>query len=342
MKICIIGAGNTGQAVAVYLNSIGVDCVLYSRSEAKVTAINNNGITSDGGIRGKFTIPVSLDLHEAVSGADLLLVMTIANAHKEVADRLKPIVFKNQNIIIFNSNWGAYEFKQVLGDDIEKKNLTVAETNAQLFTSSSKSTGQIHMQVKKEVNLSATRQEQTRQLLKHTREIFPQFRPGSSIIETSMASSNPVIHVPIVILNLVRVENSQPFLFYGEGVSSAAVSLIQNVDNERVAVAKKIGIHVADVLTVINSFWEIKHDNLFDALTKNQSYAAALGPKTLNHRYITEDVPFGIIPIAALGDLFGVDTPYTDSVVDIMKNTIDPDLISGGVKFRKEDFNKPL
>ncbi len=338
MKICIIGAGNTGQAVAVYLKASGVDCILNTRSEEKAATINSHGITSAGAITGRFMIPATVDLNQAVNGADLILLMTIASAHKEVAERLKPLLVQGQKILIFNSNWGAFEFKQVLGSDIEKKNLTVAETSAQLFLSSSQEVGHIVMQVKQQVGICATDPDKTQPLLDATRAIFPQFQKSSSIIETTMSSTNPVIHVPITLLNLARVENAQHFMFYGEGVSYAAVSLILNIDKERVAVARALGCQIPDVLTGINSFWEVKHDNLYDALTKNQSYTRAVGPKSINHRFITEDAPYGIFPIAEIGDLLGVDTPYTDALIDLLRHTIDSALLNGGVNFHKEDF----
>jgi opine dehydrogenase len=338
MKICVIGAGNTGQAVAAYLKSMGIDSVLNTRSEEKAATINKNGITSEGGIIGKFKIPATVDLFGAVKDADLILLMTIASAHKEVAEKLKPLLVQGQKILIFNSNWGAFEFKQVLADDIEQKNLTVAETNAQLFISSTEEVGRVNMEIKKQVLVCATNPNKTQFLLDSTKSFFPQFKKSSSIFETTLASTNPVIHVPIVLLNLVRMENSQHFMFYGDGVSYTAVNLILDIDKERVAVARMLGCEIPDVLTTINSFWEIKYDNLYDALTRNQTYLKAVGPKSLDHRYITEDIPFGIIPVAEIGDLIGVDTPYTDALIDLLRHSINPRLISGGVNFSKEDF----
>jgi opine dehydrogenase len=56
--------------------------------------------------------------------------MTAANAYRDAATKLKPYLRHNQKLLIFNSNWGVFEFMQVLGNDIQTKNLTVAETAA--------------------------------------------------------------------------------------------------------------------------------------------------------------------------------------------------------------------
>jgi len=338
MKFTVIGGGNTGQAAAAYLSSKGGECVLNTRDERKADIINRNGITAEGVINGNFKVNATTSIGEAVAGSGLILVMTTANGHREVACRLKPLLAQNQKILIFNSNWGALEFKQVLGEDIQLKNLIVAETGAQLFMSSSKAIGHVHIGMKIKLSVSATEPEKTQPLLDEISQYFPQFEKASSIIETTMSTTNPVIHVPITMLNAARVENAQPFLFYGEGASKSAVNLITKLDMERVAVAKSLGCEIEDVLTGINSFWEIKHDNLFDALTKNEIYVKGMGPASLNHRYLTEDIPYGVAPIARIGKLIGIETPHTDALLNTLRCLFGTDLVDGGISFCKEDF----
>lgn len=338
MKFTIIGGGKTGKAVAAYLTSKGAECLIKTRNAEKAAIFNRDGITAEGGINGNFKVKATTDMQEATDFADTILVMTVANAHRDVADQMAPCLKQNQRILIFNSNWGALEFKQVFGDSIKLKNLIVAETGAQLFVASAKEVGHVNMSIKAKVSVSAINPEDTQPLLDGIKEYFPQFEKGKSIIETTMSTTNPVIHVPITLLNGARIENAQPFLFYGEGASRAAVDLIVNIDKERIAVAKALGCEIDDVLTGINSFWEKKHDNLFDALTKNETYLRAKGPATLDHRYLTEDVPYGIAPIAKIGRIFGIETPYTDALLGILGCVFGNDLVNGGISFRREDF----
>lgn len=340
MKFTIIGGGRTGQAVAAYLTSKGAKCLIKTRDAEKAAIFDQYGITAEGGINGNFKVRSTTDMQEAANFSDMILVMTVANAHKEVAGQIRPFLKQNQKILIFNSNWGALEFKQVLGDCIKLKNLIVAETGAQLFVASSNETGHVSMSVKAQISVSAVDPDDTQPLLDSIKEYFPQFEKGRSIIETTMSTTNPVIHVPITLLNAARIENAQPFLFYGDGTSGEGVRLIVNVDKERIAVAKALGCEIDDVLTGVNRFWEKKHDNLFDALTKNKTYLEAKGPGTLAHRYITEDVPYGIAPIAKIGRLFGIATPYTDALLGILGCLFGTDVVNGGIEFSREDFER--
>ena len=333
MKFAIIGSGNTGQALAAYLASKGADCILNTRDTEKQQRIAYEGIEATGDISGHFRVPITCAMEEAVSGADYILVMTIAGAHREVAERLKPLLSAGQRVLIFNSNWGAFQFGQVLGSDIADKDLIIAETAAQLFLATTTSPGKVRLSVKEKVYVSATDPEKTGGLLEHLAPYFPQFVAGASIFETTLSSTNPVIHVPITLFNAVRVENAQHFLFYGEGVSQRIVDLILHIDRERMAVAKAMGCEIDDVLSAINSFWEIKHDNLYDALTKNETYLRSVGPKSFGHRFLTEDVPYGIAPVARLGRILGIDTPYTDDLLQTLDMLLGKGFFTGGPQF---------
>lgn len=338
MKFAIIGGGNTGQAAAAYLVSKGGECTINTRSSDKAQIINQKGITAEGAVTGTYPVAATTDMAEAIKDSELILVMTVANGHHDVATLLKDILTDNQKILIFNSNWGALEFKKILGQDIEHKNLTVAETGAQLFLSSSVEPGQVNVALKEKITVSATDSSKTQPLIDEFKDYFPQFVKVDSIIETTMSTTNPIIHVPIALVNGARIENGQPFLFYAEGATPTVVDLIVNVDKERVLVAKKLGYEIDDVLTGINSFWEIKHDNLFDALTKNPLYIESEGPTTIEHRYFTEDIPYGIVPIAEIGKLFNIDTPYTNALIDIIKHLYGQEFVDCSIDFVKEDF----
>ena len=338
MKITVIGGGNTGHAIGAYLSSKGVECTIYTRSAEKAEILNREGITAEGDLTGTFPVRAVASEKEALDGAAYVIVMTTANAHRAEAEQFRPYFAPGQKILIFNSNWGALEFKQVLGNDIAEKHLVVAETSAQLFISKSSAPGQVHVKIKAQTAVAATDPAETAPLLAELKELFPQFTAASSIIETTMSTTNPVIHVPVMLLNAARAENAQPFLFYADGASHAAVDLVVHIDQERIAVARALGCDIPDILTGINSFWPTKFDNLYDALTQNATYQHAVGPQTLHHRYLTEDVPFGIDPIRQIGDILGVDTPYTDALMGFLRCVFSEDIVGTRTSFCREDF----
>ena len=339
MKFSVIGAGNTGHAMAAYLVHQGAEVCLWSRNPEKAAAINSNGITATGSIEGTYPVSCTTSFKEAVSFGECLVVMTTAEVHKEFFENVKPLLSEGQKILITNANWGAFEGLTVLGEVIREKNIWVAETSSQLFVASSKEYGKVHFSLKSSILLAATDPAVTEPFVQLLKPYLPSLEPGESILMTTLCSTNPVIHVPITILNTARTENAEPYKFYGNGISPMTVDYIVKIDAERVKVARALGLEITDILAGINAFWEIKHDNLFDALHENEVYQRAMGPTTFDFRYITEDIPYGVAPVSKIGKLYGVPTPYTDALVTFASLLIGKDFLSEGVAFRKEDLD---
>ncbi len=52
-----------------------------------------------------------------------------------------------------------------------------------------------------------------------------------------------------------------------------------------------------------------------EAIQANPGYQGIKAPRNLRHRYIFEDVPFSLVPLASLGAQFGVDTWAADAMI---------------------------
>lgn len=336
MKFLVYGAGNTGHALAAYLADKKADVVLYTRDPVKAEAINNKGITAEGDLEGTYNVAATACLESAVRDADCIIVMTQAGAHRAAAEAMLPYVRKGQTVLVFNSNWGALEFKQVFGPKAD--DVTIAETGAQLFVASMPEPCRVRLSIKAKVTLAACDKAKTQPLVDMLSPWFPQLEASSSILETTLGTTNPVIHVPVTIMNAARAEKGDHFLFYADGVSRAVVELILKLDRERMAVAKALGVDTADVLSGINSFWPQKHDDLYDALTLNPSYQRSVGPKKLDHRFLSEDIPFGIAPISEIGRVIGIPTPDTDALLSYLRLFLPESMTACPLAFTKEDL----
>ena len=104
MKICVIGAGNGGQAIAGYLGFTGHDVSLYDIDRTRINNLSTlGGIQLIGRIEGFGKVEcITTDLAEAVKKAKIVMVTTVANAHRAVAKSLAPLVEEGQVIILIN------------------------------------------------------------------------------------------------------------------------------------------------------------------------------------------------------------------------------------------------
>ena len=335
MEIVIIGAGNAGKATAAYLLSMrqpsfndktddmhdsSYKVRLITGDAKKAAETEKNGLTASGRITGNFRPMIEYSPYGTgdirASKADVIIVQTVAGAHRDVAERLKGHLGKNQLIIIFNGNWGAAEFESVLGAEAREKKTLICETAAQLFLCSSPDINSVNITgIKESVGFAVSDMKRIREACERAVRLFPGLKTAENIIDTSANSSNPVIHGPIAAFNITRLENGEDYTLFGTALPGKLIRYIEKADLERCAVIEALGTKATGVLEILNSFWPVKRESLRDALKENEAYRDIKGPKTLLHRYIEEDIPYGLVPLSVLGKKLGVPTPYTDSVI---------------------------
>jgi opine dehydrogenase len=120
-----------------------------------------------------------------------------------------------------------------------------------------------------------------------------------------------------------RERNS--YKFYAEGVTPAVARLYEAINAERVAVAAALGASVpslADWFDRVNGVREAALVETCQRLTYNSDgpYQATGTPKSLDHKFITEDVPTGLIPMSEIGTAAGVKTPAIDALVELVRS----------------------
>ncbi|KAA0955371.1 hypothetical protein FQ087_12150 [Sporosarcina sp. ANT_H38] len=332
MKYAVIGGGNTGQAIASYLALNEEKVKLYTRDTKRAERISKNGLEIKGVYSGCINLEVHTSMGEVVQDAEIIIISTTADGHKPIIKELKPLLKNDQTIVFIPGYWGAIECKQILGEDIETKNITIAETSAQPFISNADDEGSVSVsKIKNNVLVStlATSKGQP-SLSPEFLERFPHLVPSKNVFETSLNNSNVVVHVPISLFNASRIDNSQEFQFYPEGVSPLTIRYIEKVDDERRKIADLFHVETKDILTILNDFYGTSYSNLYEALPS--LFPEGAGPTTLNHRYFTEDIPFGLVAISEIAKKAGIKIPYTDSLIDTTS-------LLSTVDYRKEGVN---
>lgn len=94
--------------------------------------------------------------------------------------------------------------------------------------------------------------------------------------------------------------------------------ILEAVDRERVMVARKLKCtNIYSAIEWLSMAYNVVEDNLFNAMHSNPGYVGIMAPRTINVRYITEDVPMSLVPISEFGKALGVDTKIVDSLIDI-------------------------
>jgi opine dehydrogenase len=126
-----------------------------------------------------------------------------------------------------------------------------------------------------------------------------------------------------MIMNAGWIEHSQgDFLFYREGYTDAVGRVTAVVDAERMGVAQALGV---PAMPFIEVFYQAglttkaarDSGDIARACRESEPNKTIKSPSSLDHRYVHEDVGYGLVPMAALGRLAGVATPTIDALIQL-------------------------
>ena len=117
-------------------------------------------------------------------------------------------------------------------------------------------------------------------------------------------------------LNAARIESTNgDFDYYTEGITPTMSLILEAMDRERVKVAEALGFRAMSAREWLYIAYDAAGRTLYEAMRANRGYDGIKAPKTVYTRYISEDIPMSLVPIASLGQLVGVPTPTIDSII---------------------------
>jgi len=317
--IAVIGAGHGGLAMAGHLSIMGNTVHLYNRGEERIWGVKSTGgIEVEGEINGFGQIAIATNsIEEAISGAELIMVVVPAIAHKWVAEQIGPFL-KDGQIIVLNPGRtiGALEFRQVLHRTGITADVIISETQTFIYASRVVGPGHVHIfGIKHSIPVASVRAHLIPVVIKKLRQFYPQFVPGDNIFKTSFDNIGSIFHPALCILNAGWIEDDIDFKFYHQGSTESVARVLESADNERINVAEALGIRAISAHQWFYMAYGTTGNSLYEAMRKNPGYREILAPKTLKMRYIEEDVPYSLVPIASIGNMFGVPTPTINSLI---------------------------
>lgn len=333
MKIAVLGSGAGGTAVAFDWSDHGHEVFLFDfeRFPDNVRHIAETGrIVASGDLSG--TTPIAWAGHEigtALDGADIVFVVGPAFAVRPFAAACAPHLAAGQEVVICpGSTGGALAFKHEADLDVGSDAVRVSEMSTLPYAVRLTDPGVIRVFLKLSggLLLATIPARNTAYTLGLLREVYPGLEPADSVLQTTLQNANPVIHPVVTLLNAALLERTGgDFLFYEEGVTPAVGRLIEAVDRERIAIGEALGVEV-----IPDPELSLRQGYMTDA-SYEHGYRTApgfLGIKaqpSLDHRYLNEDVGYGLVFLAELGGQLGVETPIMDAVIALTSRLMQRD-----------------
>jgi len=330
--ICVIGAGNGGSALAGDMALAGHRCRLYEFPEY---ADNIAPIQESGGIRvtgiartGFARLEAATtDLAQAVDGADLVMVATVALAHERVARELAPLLAAGQAVILWPGSGGTLAFRKVWDELGFEERVYLAEAVTFPYCCrrlEGPGTVNIHRVDGPQMLLAALPATDTGAVLEALVGTYADVvKPAVSVLEPAMYNVNIIVHPVGALLNMGRIEYAQgEFYMYREGITPSVTKVIHAMDRERSGLFAALGYQPY-------TYDQVFHD-CFHMTVEEFALTSSKGPFSMQDRYVIEDIPMGATLTASLARKAGVPMPTYEAMIHLASIVNDVDYYSAG------------
>lgn len=349
MKISILGAGNAGCAVAADLTLKGHEVTLIKTSHSMHDdnfeyLQNNDGkmvLNEFGEIKTAYISKVTRDLTE-LKNSEVVIIYIQTNYHEQLIEKISDIIEDNQILLI---NPGYLSTAYVLKHCNDKK-VIVAEAESSFIDGRIMEPGYFRVGFRNVRNpIGIYPKERKEEAIEKLDKLDERFVYLDSVVEAAIHNPNLIVHTVGSVMSIPRIEKSKgDFCMYHEAYTRdnpSTWNILEALDREKMNVLNKLGfkeLSYVEACKYRNSLNESE-----DAKKVFLNYAEmdtrAKGPTKVDSRYISEDVPQGLVMLESLGKTLNVETPIASSLINIASAALDRNLRNEGRTLDKLDKN---
>jgi len=321
-KVSVLGAGNGGQALSAHLAINGCEVNLFEHPDFKknIEEISKKGsIELSGKLQGFGKIShVTTDIKKAIEGTSIIMIVAPSFAQKAFIELALPYLVNSQIIVLIPGNFGSFEIKKILKNN--GKDLTIAETNSLPYACRKIEEGKVNIWgVKSYISIASLPAADIKNVVKILSDFFPiPLNPVKNSLEISFSNPNMIVHCPTMILNTGRIESTKgDFMFYCEGMTKSVCKIMEKMDEERMKIGEKLDLNLISTFEWLKQTYHLEGKNLYEVISTSPVYGGhgPDAPGTLSHRYITEDIPHLLVPVASFGKLLGIQAPIIECII---------------------------
>lgn len=319
ITVGIAGAGAVAFGSAALLCANGHKPVLWSPSGRSTMALSaGKPLVSSNAIDGQFQVQTVQNAQQLVTACDVLLLALPAYGHKTVMDAVAPHIRQGQIVIVSShASFGALYLFGLL----QERGITVpvCAWGTTAVTGRKRSDAEITVNtVRAKIDCCTVPAAETDRVLGLCTRLFgDRFQLRDGLLAITLSNLNPQNHMGIALGNISRMERGENWS-QGQNVTPKIGALLEALDSERLEIARALDVSVRTIFehfhlsfhVPVNSISQMNQD-------MHQQGNGGTGPATADTRYVTEDVPYGLVTTVALGELAGRQVKLHKAGVDI-------------------------
>lgn len=351
MKITVIGAGNGGVTAAYHLSKLGNEVCIYDQP-AFSTQIE--AIRKAGGIyahRKVHDVEMILDGFESIALATTeidkalqfshYIIMVVPSFAQESMFKLMLPYLKDSHVLIsMPGNYASLALNEVMKKegygDID---LTFVDTMTIPWACRLFEPGYIGiMGVKELIYAGVFPKTRTEKTIENINKFFPTPVVAlNNVIEAGLENINFGGHPLITTINMGLLENfNGQFNYYSDCVSPATARASEKMERERLEIGRGFGFQLRPELEMMNTLYNTKATSVFEFNKTSVAHAKIQSaPNSSKSRYITEDVPYILVPCYEFAKLLSIEVPIIESCIRLASAYNDADYFSEGRTLEK-------
>jgi len=292
-SVAVLGAGPVGCAAVAYLQERGHRVALWSPTGQRINKTNHGTaeFQVEGALHKQVSVPW-LSTLETVRDYDHIVICLPATCYEVVLNQLIPVLRDGQIILIS----GALSLVGVWLAHQSKANVMVGSWNTTPTTAHFLAQGRVHVNaLRAKVGLSSARAEHKGQLTAASAALFDcQFEWDEHPVKNLLRNINPIAHAAEVIPNLTRINLGEAWPLFG-CFDEVVERIAEVLDDERLSIAQAMGFSIPSLAEHYHRSYHVPLGPLHEMTTAiDEAGFGPLGPQQLAHRYVLEDMPFGL------------------------------------------------
>lgn len=314
MKICVIGAGPGALTTSALLSQAGHQVHMWNRTSQNLRQVVDSTVELFGALEvGPVAVQVEEDLGAGVSDADLIIVVVPASGHREIARAVADVAHPGVPLVVIpGRTGGALEVRSVLGEGT-----AVVEAQTLPFGCRIAEQGRVRLfATKARIPLAGLGVGEYRETIDEALAFLPGEHPWEpTTLVTSLANVGAVIH---------------PAFMLSDGTIGDFARLAEELDAERCALAQAYEVEHFTLLQWLGDMYAAPQTRLEEALEFHPIWGRFPKPATMDHRYLTEDLPTGLVPMIDMADVVGLEMRASRDAVEQGSRLLGRDFFATG------------
>lgn len=341
--IAVLGGGAQGHVAAACLSLVGENVNFYEHPQFKdafKTVLENKTVEINNWRLERREIAkihkATTDMEEAISDVRLIILPIPSFGQELFFSAMIPYLKDGQVVVMIPGNFGSLRLRKLLRDKAPERKVILAETNTTPCGARITGPGAVRtawgfgpwLGPESYVDMGPRKGRicalpaKENYALEEFRKLYPVYSPVRNVLIVVLNNPGLLMHPAGTILNAGRIEYSKgDFRLHYEGRKDGVIRVEEGVREEISQIVNLLGGG--------DTFWPKGYTKWFaDYYQTRPISIASVDPKTLKSRYITEEVPYGLVPISELGKKLGVATPLINAFIEI------------GSTINQEDYRK--